>query len=270
MTRSIATLLALSGTLAFAGCSGGPVHVDPNAFAWSGAVSPGGTVYIRNIDGPIFVDSSSSGKVEISASARWHGSRGPLRFDEHATTNGIVVCTLYSREGTCDEHHYQTGRHDYTVWTPFGGNAGHAAVSYVLRVPRGVQVDILTVDGQIGVANVDGAVSAHTVNGSVTVAASGGAVSAETVNGSVSAALGSLPGSGDVKLETVNGSVTAELPPTVNGTVSMETMTGSATSDFPLTAKPDDRRHLNGTIGTGGSTIKLSTVNGSVTLHRGA
>lgn len=270
MTRPISTLLALAGMLAFAGCSAsGPTHIDPNAFAWSGTVAPGGTVYIRNLDGPILVDSSGSGKVEINASARWRGSRGPLHFVEHATTDGIIVCSMYSTGGTCDQKHYEVKGHGFNMWSLFGGGRGHAAVSYVLRVPRGVQVDILTVNGQLGVANVDGSVKAHTVNGSVKVAAAGGAVNAATVNGSVVAALDSVAGTGEVKLETVNGSVTAELPPKINGTVSLETVTGKATSDFPLTANPDDPKHLSGTLGTGGRVIKLTTVNGSVTLQRG-
>lgn len=271
MTRTISSLLVLAGALACAGCSGGgPTHVNPNAFVWSGTVAPGGTVHIRNIDGPILVDSSGTGKVEITASARWRGSRGPLRFAEAATSDGIVVCTLYSSDGRCDEHHYETSRRGVHLWSLFGGNNGHARVAYVLRVPHGVQVDVMTVNGELGVANVEGAVEAHTVNGSVRVAAGGGAVSAETVNGSVTAALDSVSGTGAVKLSTVNGSVTAELPSSLNGTISMETVTGHATSDFPLTAKPDDPKHLSGTIGTGGRSIELSTINGSVTLRKGS
>ena len=45
-------------------------------------------------------------------------------------------------------------------------------------------------------------------------------------------------------------------------------MNGRVESDFPVKVMGKlSTRHLRGTIGTGGSTLKLVTVNGSITLH---
>ena len=244
-------------------------HCSPSQITLDDLKLPVIAVSIRNLDGPIFVDSSGSAAVQIAASASWRGTRGHLQFAENATSDGIVVCTLYSSDARCGVNGYRPSRHGITVWAPFGGR-NYARVSYVVRVPRGVQVDVSTVNGELAVANVDGAVEARTVNGSVKIAARGGAVSAKTVNGSVAAALDSVAGSGAVKLETVNGSVTAELPASLDGSLSIETVHGRVSSDFPVAATPDDPRHFIGTIGKGGRTIDLNTVNGSVTLHRGS
>jgi len=94
-----------------------------------------------------------------------------------------------------------------------------------------------------------------------------GPVQATTVNGSIEANMQALT-SGDVRLTTVNGSVSAGLPQQINANVDAETVNGRVETDFPvkITGKISTR-HLRGTIGTGGPTLKLITVNGSITLH---
>src|SRR6266550_3185102 len=77
-----------------------------------------------------------------------------------------------------------------------------------------------------------------------------------------------LPRSVPIDASTVNGSVSAGLPVQINANVDAETVNGRVETDFPvkITGKISTR-HLRGTIGTGGPTLKLITVNGSITLH---
>lgn len=74
---------------------------------------------------------------------------------------------------------------------------------------------------------------------------------------------------GDIELQTVNGTVTAVLPRSLNAVVDAETVNGRVETDFPLqiTGKVSPR-HVRGTIGSGGMTLKLNTVNGSVMIRR--
>jgi len=105
------------------------------------------------------------------------------------------------------------------------------------------------------------------VNGRISVNTSKGPVQATTVNGSIEANMQELM-DGDVRLETTNGSVTAGLPARINATIDAETVNGRVETDFPVKIVGKiSPRHLRGTIGSGGRTLKLVTVNGSITLH---
>jgi hypothetical protein len=71
-----------------------------------------------------------------------------------------------------------------------------------------------------------------------------------------------------VRLTTVNGSVSVGLPARINATIDASTVNGRVETDFPvkITGKIS-KTHLRGVIGSGGPTVTLGTVNGSVMLH---
>jgi DUF4097 and DUF4098 domain-containing protein YvlB len=67
----------------------------------------------------------------------------------------------------------------------------------------------------------------------------------------------------------VNGSIDVALPPGVNADLAASTVNGHISSDFPITVRGRfTSRHLHGTLGSGGRELKVSTVNGSITVAR--
>ncbi|HYX82307.1 MAG TPA: hypothetical protein VE714_07940, partial [Gemmatimonadales bacterium] len=65
-----------------------------------------------------------------------------------------------------------------------------------------------------------------------------------------------------------NGSVTAGLPRQLNANIDAETVNGRVETDYPVKIVGKvSPRHLRGTIGTGGPTLKFVTVNGSISLQ---
>ncbi len=67
----------------------------------------------------------------------------------------------------------------------------------------------------------------------------------------------------------MNGSIALSLPADASTDVQATTVNGSITTDFPLTVTGKiSPRRLTGTIGGGGRSMDLETVNGSVTLRR--
>ena len=107
-----------------------------------------------------------------------------------------------------------------------------------------------------------------TVNGDVRVVAAG-IVRASTVNGSVDVSMGKADWTGAVELSTVNGSIRASLPANFSAVVNGKTVNGSIESEFPLTVQGKfGPRNIHGTIGAGGRTLDLETVNGSITLAK--
>jgi len=276
MSRQLAVLL-LAVPIVLGACTtdSGPRHVESNAFSWNGSVPAGKTFYLRNMTGDIRVVATDSPLVHVQASKSWRGSGdGNVRFVQRAVAEGVIICTMVGNASDCTPSSYSTNGPNGSRHIDLRDLLGHgktASVSYVVSVPTGVKVDISTISGGIGVADVTGPVRAETVNGKVQVAALDGPVTASSVNGSVSVAIASLDSPGDIELSTVNGSVTAELPPSLQAQLSMETVNGSVHSDFDVTGTDTStHKEIKGVIGTGGRRVALETVNGSVKLLRGS
>jgi DUF4097 and DUF4098 domain-containing protein YvlB len=71
------------------------------------------------------------------------------------------------------------------------------------------------------------------------------------------------------EFSTTNGTITVSLPASVNADVDMRTVNGHLSSDFPLTVEGSfSPRRLHATLGKGGPTLRLSTVNGSIRLRK--
>ncbi len=238
-------------------------EIDRNAFSYDASLSSGRTVNIRNVNGGIEVERSTSGRVEIRAEKRWRrGDPDDVRIVQVAGRDGdIMVCALWN-DAECTADGMRSTRRN--SWN----DRNDVSVHFTLRVPDGVHVNVNTVNGGIVVERVAGTVDARTVNGSIDARSTRGPVHAKTVNGSIKAAMGSL-GSDDLRYETVNGGITLELPSGVDADLDISTVNGSVNTDFPVTVQGTiSRKRLRGTIGSGGRALKASTVNGSVNLRR--
>ena len=90
-----------------------------------------------------------------------------------------------------------------------------------------------------------------------------------TSNGSINLTIDSL-NDNEIRASTVNSSITLRLPPSVNAKVIARTSNGGIQSDYDFTLKGGQvsKNHLEGTLGSGGPLIDLSTSNGSVRLMK--
>lgn len=217
-------------------------------------------VWIRNTNGPIDVVGGTSDQLEVHAEKSWrHSSPSSVRLTKVMSAQGVTICAMWeAREQQCD---------DGGEYRMNGVRKNDVAVRFTVTLPRGVPLDVSTVNGGLQIDGVSAPVEANTVNGRIAVSTSRGPIQATTVNGGIEANMQELAG-GDVKLTTVNGSVNAGLPPKINANIDAETVNGRVNTDFPVKVMGKlSPRHLRGTIGTGGPTLKLITVNGSISLH---
>jgi len=150
-------------------------------------------------------------------------------------------------------------------------------------------VDAHSSNGSVEVNDVNGRMSFRTSNGSVHAENAHGAFEAETSNGGVHVHLADSdagqpirvstsngpielqmdsPRASEVVARTSNGSVTVRMPDGANAAVHASTSShGSVRSDFPiLTQGLLSRSHIDGTIGSGGSKLELTTSNGNIRL----
>ncbi len=236
-------------------------------FRWEGAVASGKWVKLQNINGDVEVMPASGNRVEITAIKRnRRGDTDNVRIEvKRYGTNeeNVFVCAIWG-EATCDENGYHSPKrrnrdHD----------EGDTEVEFTVRLPRGVNVDVGTVNGSVDVRGATGEVNASSVNGGVEAISDGGPVSASTVNGSIRASMRSL-GDGDLEFSTVNGSITVELPENLNADLRMNTVNGTLSSrDFPLTVTGRfNPQNMRATIGKGGTRLSFSTVNGNVEIRK--
>ncbi len=179
---------------------------------------------------------------------------------EHA--DGVTICAVYPSDRGEPNECRPGGRGRMNV------RKNDVQVDFTVRVPAGVNFVGRTVNGDLEALGLDGDVEAHTVNGGIDVSTAGLA-EATTVNGSITASIQRADWKGTIDFTTVNGSVTLEMPANLDCDVSISTVNGHISSDFPLTVEGRfSPRHLKGTIGKGGRTLVVKTVNGSVQIRR--
>jgi hypothetical protein len=231
-----------------------------DAWEYRALIKPSQHVWIRNTNGPIDVVAGHSESLFVRVEKSWrHSDPQSVQIIPVLTERGVTICAMWrAREMRCE------AGGDYRL---NGVKKNDVAVRIVVQLPRNVPVEASTVNGGLQIAGVSAPVEATTVNGRIHVITSAGPVRATTVNGSIEAIMESLT-SGDVKLTTVNGSVMAGLPRSINANIDAETVNGRVETDFPVKVSGKiSPRHLRGTIGSGGPTLKLVTVNGSIGLH---
>ena len=223
-------------------------------------VKPSQHVWIKNTNGPIEVVAGSSDTLYVRAEKSWrHSDPHGVQLIPVLTERGLTICAMWEAR----EQHCADGG-DYRM---NGVRKNDVAVRFTVELPKGVPIEASTVNGGLEIDGVSAPVDASTVNGRIAVNTSKGPVQATTVNGSIEANMQGIM-EGDVRLTTVNGSVIAGVPAGINATIDAETVNGRVDTDFPvkITGKISTR-HLRGNIGNGGATLKLVTVNGSITLH---
>ncbi len=232
-------------------------------FRWHGAIASGKSLEIRGINGAVHATRASGGEAEVTASKRARRSNPEdveIKMVEDA--EGVLICAVYpsrrsSRPNDCRRNGTQNDTGDNDV-----------EVTFEVKVPAGVAFDAATVNGDVTARDLPADAELTTVNGDVDVEA-GGVAHATTVNGSIKARLGRADWKDRVDFTTVNGSITVSLPATVSADLEASTVNGSIDSDFPITMRGRmNPQSLRGRIGDGGRDLKLTTVNGGITLRK--
>jgi len=253
-------MLVLTALLAIAAA---PVVQDQrDDFQWRGRIAAGKTLEIIGVNGSIDAR-AGSGEVSVTAvkgARRSDPDDVKIEVVEHA--GGVTICAVYpsrrDRENECAAG--GKGRNDT--------RNNDTYVNWTIRVPEGVRFAGRTVNGEVTARGLTAPAEAHSVNGSVTLETTSWG-EATTVNGSIDARLGRASWNGDLEFSTVNGSITIDLPDSPDLEVDASTVNGSMNTDFPLTIRGRwGPRRMSGTIGQGGRSLSLSSVNGNMSLRR--
>jgi hypothetical protein len=259
----IALVVALA--LAFVVGALATAHAAPAAgpdFEWHGVIAPGHKVEVSGINTSVRVVAGRGPETEVTAVKRARRSDpDEVRIEVSPHDGDVSICVIYPNKhgqpaGTCgpDGYHQNDVRNNDVV------------VDFDVRVPAGVRIGAHTVNGEVEASALDNEIEARTVNGSIRLSTAR-AAQAASVNGSIRASLGQVGEGEPLEFRTVNGTVTVDLPRRVGAEFHAETVNGELTTDFPITVSGRINRHrIQGTIGRGGRSLHLATVNGDIHL----
>lgn len=229
-------------------------------FRWTGTVASGKALSVHNINGAIEVTPSPDDTVSVHARKDGPASaRAEVRIEVREHDGGVSVCTLYPGMTMGDDGRCSGKAHD----------TGDVDVQFTVAVPAGVGFVGRTVNGSVKTEALPGEVEASTVNGSVKIGAAGTA-RAKAVNGSISVEISDPESTAPLSFETVNGSITLALPSAANADLRASTVHGKIRTDFGLPVKTGmgPGASVRGQLGSGGRTIELATVNGSIRIAK--
>ena len=233
-------------------------------FNWSGTVSPGQTLAVKNVNGFVHAELATGNVIEVTGHKTVHrGDPNSVEIRVAPTANGVTICAVYLGDGStsndCESSH---GNHNG------GRDNNDVTVDFTVKVPAGVHFAPQTVNGAVRAMGLKSDVQAASVNGNVRVQTSG-LVRASTVNGSIEATMGASTWDGALSFSSVNGSIDITMPSGINADVHATSVSGGISSDFPLTMNGSlNKGSVRARIGAGGHELKFSTVNGAITLHQ--
>ncbi|HEX6099167.1 MAG TPA: hypothetical protein VF432_22835 [Thermoanaerobaculia bacterium] len=277
---AIALTLTLAATAAFA-------HDDKNHRSSAEECSE------RNIQ---FGDDRTYVKKEVI-------NAGSLRSIKAAVTNApisfeggnaagytITVCKAATVEADLDRIQVSLNGNELRADGPEDRGKRRWTVMYHIRTPRGADIDVQAENGPVAFVDVDGKVVARAENGPLALRNVDGNVDAQTTNGPISI----HGGSGTMKVKASNGPLSVKLDGSSwNGTLDASTKNGPLTVKVPRNfgsgvhiearghgpiscrAEQCDRGGWRSNddgeprvieLGTGPATVRLSTVNGPVTV----
>lgn len=215
-------------------------------------ITADGRVSLENINGNVTITGWDRNEVQIDAvkSARDQERLEEARIEVDVANDSVRIKTRYPDHQT---------------------NNNPASVRYELHVPRNARLsNIDLVNGSLNVQQVAGEVHASLVNGSLHARDLAGRSELATVNGSLQADFNSLSNVHDIELKSVNGSINLGLPPSPNADIEAHTVSGGISTSFPLQVKGQIVGHsISGTLGSGGTRIAMSNVNGSIKIGSG-
>jgi DUF4097 and DUF4098 domain-containing protein YvlB len=214
-------------------------------------LSADGRISLSNINGDVEITGWARNEVQIDAvkSAPDQQRLDNMQIQVNSTSNSVEVETKY----------------------PSHLNNNPGSVHYTLHVPENARIDkINLVNGSLDIQRLSGEVNASLVNGKLHATDLAGTADLATVNGALEADYNSLNNVHAITIKSVNGSIDLRLPQSPNAEVSANNVNGGISTDFPLSVKGHFvGKSMSGTLGSGGISIELNNVNGSIHLGAG-
>jgi len=223
------------------------------------ALAADGRIELDNINGAVHISVWDQNEVKVDAvkSADQKERLDEAKIEVDSTKGSLSISTKYPD-------------HDHTF--NWGSHNNPASVEYTLTVPRNARLDeIKLINGSLDITGTTGEVHASCINGKLQARNLAGRAELSTINGHLDVTFDQLPRSA-VELSSVNGSVGLTIPSDSKAEIEASTVSGGIDNDFGLKVNHHQfvGHDLRGELGSGGTRIKLSNVNGHIAIHHAA
>jgi len=247
MTTLFFFLAGVLGTLAPSFAGNGSFRDE---FHRTYAFDAHGRVALENINGDVHITAWDRNEVQVDAAKRASSQErlDDARIQVNAAHGSISIKTHYP--GQAESEH-------------------PAIVDYTVRVPRTARLDqVKLVNGMLEISGMKGEVNASSVSGTIRTRGLAGDVKLSTVSGKLEASFEELETSRSISMNSVNGAIELLLPVDARADLRADTVAGGITTDF---GRPTERgrfpgRHWSQALRGGGARIRVSNVNGSISL----
>ena len=210
----------------------------------------GAHVDVNGINGSVEIATApgSTAEVNIFRSAR---TADDLQFHKVIVEQTATSLSIHGEKNTTDSGHHNVRQR------------------VVLSLPRLIDLGVSGINGRVGVGEIEGPVRLSGINGRVEVAQAVGYSNISGINGRVKITISRLGDQG-IHVSGVNGGVELFFSDDLNADLDVTGINGSVNADVANVTVfgKVDRQNFHAKIGSGGSPIKVSGVNGHVRLAR--
>jgi bifunctional DNA-binding transcriptional regulator/antitoxin component of YhaV-PrlF toxin-antitoxin module len=217
-------------------------------------LQPGGRVEVDNVNGKISVEPATGSAVEIVAEKT---ARGATEETAKQALDRIEIHEESSPSAVKIETRLPRGN-----WME--GSSGQ--VRYTVRVPAGIEVALVTVNGGVEATGIDARMKLEATNGGVVARNVSGQIDASTTNGGVDVDVAQLSDEG-VRLECTNGGIRLRLPSDARATISASVTNGGIDAGgLRIETTESTRRKLEGRLNGGGARVRIEGTNGGIRI----
>jgi len=222
---------------------------ERDEFRQSYQLAPGASVEIRNMNGPLEIETTSGNTAEVYV-VRTARTKADLEYRKVIVEHTATSLRVYTEEPPEEVRNNSNVRH-------------HA----ILKLPRPAELTVMNINGHARVGDVDGPAHLRNINGKLEVGHAASFAEFSNINGSISMTMERL-GERGIKMRNVNGSINFQFLDGVNADLDLTGFNGTVNSTAAnLSVQKMDRSSFRGQIGAGGSPITGSHVNGTVTIR---
>jgi hypothetical protein len=214
-------------------------------------LSAGATVIVEGINGTVDIETTNGQTAEVYI-VRSAATRDDLNYHkiliEHSA-NRLVVRGENERDRASRSRKV---RHRVTM-----------------KIPRRVDLSTSGVNGRVNIGEVDGPVKVSGINGRVIVGQAIGYTELSGINGAVTITIAQLSQRG-IDVSGINGRVELRFTEDINADLEVTGINGSVQADMPNVTifGKISRDNFRARIGSGGTPIQVSGVNGGVRIAR--
>lgn len=199
------------------------------------SIRAGGTLTIKNFSGTVTITGTRRGDVAIQAIRRAPREQlDNIKLEIRETGSGVTIEANRKSDSWRDRDD-RDRNHSDVVDTQMD-----------IQVPEDVTLDVEVFSSDIKVVDVTGKQRLHTFSGNIDVAGATSSVQAETF-------------SGDIELTLAQGT---------GGSVDFDSFSGELRADAGMSTRSAGRRHVTGTVGTGGNNdYRFKTFSGDARIR---